>query len=113
MEGKSYFTARSPGSRLSCCQLGKERSRATTDLPPGQTIRLSSHENSMSAQTKSISYNRLDGCRGHQAWLDSGNTSIGWSVGDCWNLSISIDQQTTKEAPHPNTLLNDVASNTF
>ena len=29
MEGKSYFAARSRDSRLSCCQLRKERSRAT------------------------------------------------------------------------------------
>jgi len=35
MEGKSYLAARSSGRRLSCCQLGNERSRATTDLPPG------------------------------------------------------------------------------
>src|SRR5215831_6770984 len=35
MEGKSYFSSRGRGSRLGCCQLGKERSRATTDLPPG------------------------------------------------------------------------------
>ena len=72
-----------------------------------------SDENPMSAQTKSISYNCLDGCRGHQAWLDSGNTSVGWSVGNCRNLSISIDRQTIKEAPHPKTFINDVASDTF
>src|SRR5215469_2438079 len=61
----------------------------------------------MSAQTKSISYNCLDGCRGHQAWLGSGNTSVGWSVGDSRNISISIDRQTIKNAQDPDTLLNN------
>src|SRR5215469_13738658 len=61
----------------------------------------------MSAQTKSISYNCLDGCRGHQAWLGSGNTSVGWSVGDSRNISISIDRQTIKNAQDPDTFLNN------
>ena len=43
MEGKSYFAARSPGSRLSCCQLGKERPRATTNLPPEPNNTAASH----------------------------------------------------------------------
>src|SRR6516164_7874306 len=61
----------------------------------------------MSAQTKSISYNCLDGCRGHQAWLGSGNTSVGWSVGDSRNISISTDRQTIKNAQDPDAFLNN------
>src|SRR6516162_8158485 len=107
MEGKSSYAARSRGSRLGCCQLGKERSRTTTNQPSKQTIRVSSHENSMSTQTKSLSYNCLDGCRGHQAWLGSGNTSVGWSVGDSRNISISTDRQTIKNAQDPDAFLNN------
>src|SRR6516164_5484203 len=59
----------------------------------------------MSAQTKSISYNCLDGCRGHQAWLGSGNISVGWSVGDSGNISISTDRQTIKNAQDPDAFL--------
>jgi len=43
MEGKSYFSSRGRGSRLGCCQLGKERSRATTDLPPGPNNTVARH----------------------------------------------------------------------
>src|SRR6516225_5245844 len=105
MEGKSYFSSHSRGSRLGCCQLG---TLARNDELTARTNNMvSSHESSMPAQTKSISYNRLDGCRGHQAWLDSGNTSVRWSVGDSRNISISTDRQTIKNAQDPDAFLNN------
>ena len=64
MEGKSYFAARSPGSRLSCCQLGKERSRATTDLPPGPNNTVARHMKTQCLLRRKNQYHTT-------AWMDA------------------------------------------
>ena len=68
MEGKSYFAARSPGSRLSCCQLGKERPRATTNLPPEPNNTAASHMKSQCLLRRNQYHTT--------AWIDARTTKL-------------------------------------
>ena len=83
MEGKSYFAARSPGSRRSCCQLGEERSRATTDLPPGPNNTAARHMKTQCLLRRNQYHTT--------AWMDAEATKLGLVVeipqlGGLWEI---------------------------
>jgi len=83
MEGKSSYAARSRGGRLGCCQLGKERSRATTDLPPGPNNTVARHMKTQCLLRRNQYHTT--------AWMDAEATKLGLVVeipqlGGLWEI---------------------------
>jgi hypothetical protein len=82
MEGKSYFSSRSRGSRFGCCQLGKETPAHNDELMPRQTIR--SRHMKTQCLLRRNQYHTT-------AWMDAEATKLGLIVeipqlGGLWEI---------------------------